>query len=130
VVQIHSPRPFSLLESLSYAANSALVFVKFLYTRRSFFKSSRCDESLSSGFIGLRCEIHFIASPFLGKLGTRWRFWKKNQNPKSYGLPTSSHCLRCLSRYEYLKLHFRDGDNRPGMWRSNGHFYMPFSLTV
>src|SRR5713226_3482442 len=29
VVQIHSPRPFSLLESLSYAANSALVFSNF-----------------------------------------------------------------------------------------------------
>src|SRR6266851_5708789 len=51
----------------------------WLWARHSFFKSPARNQSFSSEFSVLRCEVHHTASPGLGKLSTRSRFWKKNQ---------------------------------------------------
>jgi hypothetical protein len=59
-----------------------------------FFKLPAPNQSFSSEFSVLRCEVHHTAIPGSGKLGTRSRFWKKNQTAGSSPAPCTSSRTR------------------------------------
>ncbi len=80
-----------------FAPTTSLVNQQFTGTQRVverlvvayafFFRSAARDQSFSSEFSVLRCEVRHTASLGLGKLSTRSRFWKKNQTASSSPVP-------------------------------------------
>ncbi len=73
----------------------------WLWPRHSFFRSAARDQSFSSEFSVLRCEVRHTASLGLGKLSTRSRFWKKNQTASSIPVPCTekSHQSGVLANF-------------------------------
>ncbi len=82
MVQIHSPRPISRLESLSYGGKFCFGCEFFCVLGSRF--SNPLDATNLSPFNSLPCSAKFtsLELPFWRNYGQDRAFWKKNQKPK------------------------------------------------
>jgi len=74
----------------------------WLWTRHSFFNSLARNQSFSSEFSVLRCEVHVTASPVLEKLGTRSRFLEEKPNCKLKSCALPTHTAPGVYRVQFI----------------------------